>query len=158
MDKLKQFLSEQNKPNMRRHRLSLQRKEWTTRAAYRKSIDIRESNWRAISGEFKRAFRRALMGKRWIRGCSIDWCTSSVNSRGGDGYLNICIVYRIFYHGLVINRHLYPTSMDDAKVEAGTKSSLVLLTLARKISAITFSIWKKGERYNEKKLKITHAG
>ena len=45
-----------------------------------------------------------------------------------------------------------------AKVEAGTKSSLVWLTLARKISAITYSIWKKGERYNEKKLKFTHAG
>ena len=46
----------------------------------------------------------------------------------------------------------------EAKVEAGTKSSLVLLTLARKISAITFSIWKKGERYDDKKLKFTHAG
>jgi transposase len=49
-------------------------------------------------------------------------------------------------------------SQYDAKVEAGTKSSLVLLTLARKISAITYSIWKKGERYDEKKLKFTHAG
>jgi transposase len=49
-------------------------------------------------------------------------------------------------------------SQFDAKVEAGTKSSLVLLTLARKISAITYSIWKKGERYNDKKLKFTHAG
>ena len=46
----------------------------------------------------------------------------------------------------------------DAKVEAGTKSSLVLLTLARKISAITYSIWKKGERYNDKKLTFTHSG
>ena len=46
----------------------------------------------------------------------------------------------------------------EAKVEAGTKSSLVRLTLARKISAITFSIWKKGERYDDKKLKFTHAG
>ena len=49
-------------------------------------------------------------------------------------------------------------SQYNAKVEEGTKSSLVLLTLARKISAITFSIWKKGERYDDKKLKFTHAG
>ena len=46
----------------------------------------------------------------------------------------------------------------DAKIEKGAKSSLVLLTLARKISAITFSIWIKGERYDDKKLKFTHAG
>ncbi len=45
-----------------------------------------------------------------------------------------------------------------AKVKEGTKSSLVLLTLARKISAITLSIWKKGEKYDDKKLKFTHAG
>ncbi|MFW9917712.1 MAG: IS110 family transposase [Candidatus Thorarchaeota archaeon] len=46
----------------------------------------------------------------------------------------------------------------DAKVKAGTKSSLVLLTMARKISASTYSIWKKGERYDDKILKFTHAG
>jgi transposase len=46
----------------------------------------------------------------------------------------------------------------DAKVKKGTESSLVLLTLARKLSAITLSIWKKGERYDPKKLKFTHAG
>jgi len=45
-----------------------------------------------------------------------------------------------------------------AKLKEGTKSSLVLLTLARKISAITLSIWKKGEKYDDKKLKFTHAG
>ena len=46
----------------------------------------------------------------------------------------------------------------DAKVKDGTKSSLVLLTLARKISAITLTLWKKGERYDENKLRFTHAG
>jgi transposase len=45
----------------------------------------------------------------------------------------------------------------EAKIEEGTKPSLVLLTFARKISAITLSIWKKGERYNNKKLKFKHA-
>jgi transposase len=45
----------------------------------------------------------------------------------------------------------------DAKVEDGTKSSLVLLTPARKISAITLSVWKKEEKYDAKKLKFTHA-
>ena len=44
----------------------------------------------------------------------------------------------------------------DAMVEHGTESSLVLLTLARKISSITLALWKKGERYDEKKLKFTH--
>lgn len=46
----------------------------------------------------------------------------------------------------------------EARVKDGTKSSLVLLTLARKISAITLTLWKKGERYDDNKLKFTHAG
>ena len=45
----------------------------------------------------------------------------------------------------------------DAMVEHGTESSLVLLTLARKISSITLALWKKGERYDNKKLRFTHA-
>ena len=45
----------------------------------------------------------------------------------------------------------------EAKVEEGTKPSLVMLTLARKISAITLALWKKGERYDEKRLKFKHA-
>lgn len=48
-------------------------------------------------------------------------------------------------------------SQFDSKVEEGTKSSLVMLTLARKISSITLTIWKKGERYDAKKLKFKHA-
>jgi hypothetical protein len=38
----------------------------------------------------------------------------------------------------------------------GMDASLALLTLARKIAAITPAIWKKGEQYNEKKL--AHVG
>lgn len=45
----------------------------------------------------------------------------------------------------------------DAMVANGTHASLVLLTLARKIASITLALWKKGERYDEKKLKYTHA-
>jgi transposase len=45
----------------------------------------------------------------------------------------------------------------EAMVKNGTDSKLALLTLARKIAAITLAIWKKGERYNEKKLAFTHA-
>ena len=45
----------------------------------------------------------------------------------------------------------------EARIEEGIKPSLVLLTFARKISSITLSIWKKGERYNNKKLKFRHA-
>jgi transposase len=45
----------------------------------------------------------------------------------------------------------------DAMVTNGTHASLELLTLARKIASITLAIWKKGERYDEKKVKFTHA-
>lgn len=45
----------------------------------------------------------------------------------------------------------------DAMVANGSKSPLVLLTLARKIASITLALWKKGERYDEKKLKFMHA-
>jgi transposase len=44
-----------------------------------------------------------------------------------------------------------------AMVDKGKDSSIVMLDFARKISAITMAIWKKGERYDEKKLKFTHA-
>jgi transposase len=45
----------------------------------------------------------------------------------------------------------------EAKVKAGKDPSLVRLTLARKISSITLALWKKGERYDAKKLKFKHA-
>ena len=44
----------------------------------------------------------------------------------------------------------------EARIAQGTKPSLVLLTFARKISSITLAVWKKGERYNNKKLKFKH--
>lgn len=45
----------------------------------------------------------------------------------------------------------------EAMVARGTPESLVRLTLARKIASITLALWKKGERYSEKKLKFKHA-
>jgi transposase len=45
----------------------------------------------------------------------------------------------------------------DAMVANGRREPLALLTLARKIASITLSLWKKGERYDYKKLKIKHA-
>lgn len=45
----------------------------------------------------------------------------------------------------------------DEMVAGGRKETAVLLTLARKIASITLTIWKKGERYDPKKLKIRHA-
>jgi transposase len=45
----------------------------------------------------------------------------------------------------------------DAIVANGTDSSLAILTLARKIASITLALWKKGERYDEKKLNFLHA-
>ena len=44
-----------------------------------------------------------------------------------------------------------------AMVDEGIDPSLARLTLARKISSITLAIWKKGERYDAKKLKLKHA-
>jgi transposase len=44
----------------------------------------------------------------------------------------------------------------DAMVANGTRAQLALLTLARKISSITLTLWKTGERYDEKKLKFMH--
>jgi len=46
----------------------------------------------------------------------------------------------------------------DAMVANGTRAPLALLTLARKISSVTLALWKKGERYDNKKLKCMHAG
>jgi hypothetical protein len=45
----------------------------------------------------------------------------------------------------------------EAMVANGTPESLARLTLARKIAAITLAIWKKGERYDQRKLKKKHA-
>ena len=45
----------------------------------------------------------------------------------------------------------------DAMVANGTREPLALLTLARKIASITLTLWKKGERYDQKKVKLLHA-
>jgi hypothetical protein len=45
----------------------------------------------------------------------------------------------------------------EAMVAHGTAESLARLTLARKIASITLALWKKGERYDQKKLKMMHA-
>jgi len=45
----------------------------------------------------------------------------------------------------------------DAMVENGTRAPLALLTLARKIAVIAWVLWKKGERYDENKVKFVHA-
>ncbi len=42
-------------------------------------------------------------------------------------------------------------------VAAGMEESLARVTLARKLASITLAIWKKGERYDQRKLKKTHA-
>lgn len=44
-----------------------------------------------------------------------------------------------------------------AMIGRGTPEYLVRLTLARKIASITLALWKKGERYDEKKMKFKHA-
>ena len=45
----------------------------------------------------------------------------------------------------------------DALVANGTRPSLVLLTLARRIASITLAVWKRGELYDTDKLKFMHA-
>jgi transposase len=45
----------------------------------------------------------------------------------------------------------------EAMVANGTPESLARVTLARKIAAITLAVWKKGERYDHRKLKTMHA-
>jgi len=45
----------------------------------------------------------------------------------------------------------------EAIIAKGAPESLALLTLARKIASITLALWKRGERYSEKKLKMRHA-
>jgi len=45
----------------------------------------------------------------------------------------------------------------DALVANGTRPSLALLTLARKIASIVLAVWKRGELYDSKKMKIMHA-
>jgi len=45
----------------------------------------------------------------------------------------------------------------EAMVADGTTESLARLTLARKIASITLALWKKGERYDPKKVKSSHA-
>jgi transposase len=48
-------------------------------------------------------------------------------------------------------------SQFDAMVAEGTPESLALLTLARKVASIALALWKKGERYDHKRLSIKHA-
>ena len=45
----------------------------------------------------------------------------------------------------------------EAMVANGAPESLARLTLARKIAAITLAVWKKGERYDQRKMKTRHA-
>jgi transposase len=45
----------------------------------------------------------------------------------------------------------------DAMVANGAPESIARLTLARKIAAVTLALWKRGERYDEKKLTMSHA-
>ena len=45
----------------------------------------------------------------------------------------------------------------DAMVAKGQDPPLALLTIARKIASITLALWKKGERYDEKKVENLHA-
>jgi len=45
----------------------------------------------------------------------------------------------------------------DALIAKGTEPRLALLTLARKLASTTLTLWKKGELYDEHKVKIAHA-
>ena len=45
----------------------------------------------------------------------------------------------------------------DAMVAKGQDPPLALLTIARKIASITLALWKRGERYDEKKVENLHA-
>jgi len=45
----------------------------------------------------------------------------------------------------------------DTMVANGILAPMVLLTLARKISSMSLALWKKGERYDKKKMKFEHA-
>ena len=45
----------------------------------------------------------------------------------------------------------------EAMVADGTPAALARLTLAREIASITLALWKKGEHYDDKKLKMMHA-
>jgi transposase len=45
----------------------------------------------------------------------------------------------------------------EAMVRKGMSESLARVNLARKIASITLAVWKKGERYDHRKLNMTHA-
>jgi transposase len=45
----------------------------------------------------------------------------------------------------------------DALIANGTRPPLALLILARKIASITLALWKRGERYDHKRVKMMHA-
>lgn len=45
----------------------------------------------------------------------------------------------------------------DAMVAKGADPALARLTLARKIASIVLTLWKKGEQYDERKIKFSHA-
>jgi transposase len=47
-------------------------------------------------------------------------------------------------------------SQFEAMVAKGKDRSLLTLTLARKIASITLALWKKGERYDDRKLNMWH--
>jgi hypothetical protein len=42
-------------------------------------------------------------------------------------------------------------------IAKSTPTTMARLTFARKIASITLAVWKKGERYDHRKLKTMHA-
>jgi len=62
------------------------------------------------------------------------------------------------FKGAAVTAALGPwKSQFDAMVEKGMRAPVALVTLARKIAAISLVLWKKGERYNKSKVKFGHA-
>lgn len=62
------------------------------------------------------------------------------------------------FKGAAVTAALGPwESQFRAMVDDGMRAPLALLTLARKIAVIAWVLWKKGERYDENKVRFAHA-
>lgn len=61
------------------------------------------------------------------------------------------------FKGMALSASLRPGPWRDfylARLDKGMKPAMARLTLARKIAAITLTVWKKGERFDPKKLNL----
>ena len=81
--------------------------------------------------------------------CSPSWCSSSLNKDHNHDLKGL-------FKGAATRASVLPGPFQDfyqRSLAKGIKPTMACLTLARKIAAITLTLWKKGENFDADKLK-----